>query len=265
MVKTKRRIASKPISQPLPVAADQWVAEGGLDPEVDSLPQAPKRSVESQYTSLLLSQIRQREQDTRPLNPKHVEALVESIAVLGLIEPLVVDQAGTLVAGGHRLAALRRLQSDRHQEYRQHFPADTVPIRMLLFKVEDDPDLALQIEIAENEQRRDYTPGEIRAIADRLQNAGYMELKGRPKQGQRALMPALSVVVGKNIRTVQRYLSPEPENGKSEKSTTSVVLLQQALVKLRKWQQIEHGTQKERELETVIFSLMQKIEDALVD
>jgi peptidoglycan hydrolase-like protein with peptidoglycan-binding domain len=65
------------------VSADQWVAEGGLDPEVDSLPQAPKRSVESQNTSLLLSQIRQWEQDTRPLNPKHVEALVESIAVLG--------------------------------------------------------------------------------------------------------------------------------------------------------------------------------------
>jgi ParB family transcriptional regulator, chromosome partitioning protein len=265
MVKTKRRIASRPVSQSLPVAADQWVAEGGLDPEVELPPQIQGRSIESQNSSLPLSQIQQRDQDTRSLNPKHVEALVESIAVLGLIEPLVVDQSGTLVAGGHRLAALRRLQTDRPQDYHQHFPNDTVPIRMLLFKVEDDPELALQIEVAENEQRRDYTPSEIRAIADRLRGAGYTELKGRPKQGQRALMPALSVVVGKHIRTVQRYLSDEPESGKPEKSTTSVVLLQQALVKLKKWQQVEHGTQKERELEPVLLSLMQKIEDVLVD
>jgi ParB family transcriptional regulator, chromosome partitioning protein len=265
MVKTKRRIASRPVSQALPIAADQWVAEGGLDPEVDLPPRASGQSVESQNASLLLSQIQQREQDTRALNPKHVEALVESIAVLGLIEPLVVDQSGTLVAGGHRLAALRRLQSDRPQNFRQHFPDGSIPIRMLLFKVEDDPELALQIEVAENEQRRDYTPGEIRAIADRLRGAGYTELKGRPKQGQRALMPALSVVVGKHIRTVQRYLSDEPQNEKLEKSTTSVVLLQQALMKLKKWQQIEHGTQKEQELETVLLNLVQKIEDVLSD
>ena len=58
-----------------------------------------------------------------------------------------------------------------------------------------EPDLALQIEVAENEQRRDYTPTEVKAIAERLKASGYTEVQGRPKKGQKPLMPALAVVV----------------------------------------------------------------------
>jgi len=58
---------------------------------------------------LLLDAIKPRSQDTRPLNEAHVESLAESIAVLGLIEPLVTDQSGRLLAGGHRLAAIALL------------------------------------------------------------------------------------------------------------------------------------------------------------
>ena len=46
---------------------------------------------------------------TRPLRASHVVALAESIAVLGLLEPLIVDTLGHLLAGAHRLAALRIL------------------------------------------------------------------------------------------------------------------------------------------------------------
>jgi ParB family chromosome partitioning protein len=271
MVRTKRRIASKPVSLALPVAADHWVAAGGVDPEMEqraaqqnSIKQVIDPSaLESQISTLLLDHINEREQDTRSLSSKHVESLSESIAVLGLIEPLVVDQSGNLLAGGHRLAAIRMLKRDRLQTYYQHFPDDCVPIRRLSFKVEEDPDLALQIEIAENEQRRDYTAMEIRAIADRLRRSGYAQLKGRPRQGQKALMPALAVVVGKHLRTIQRYLTDDLENDSPQKSTTSVVLLQQSLSKLKKWQQIPHETQQEQNLEKDLSELIQKIEDVL--
>jgi len=50
-----------------------------------------------------------RDADTRPLTARHVVELAESIAVLGLLEPVVLDTSAHLLAGGHRLAALQLL------------------------------------------------------------------------------------------------------------------------------------------------------------
>lgn len=50
-----------------------------------------------------------RDGDARPLSAAHVVTLAESIAALGILEPVVVDQEGHLLAGGHRLAALQLL------------------------------------------------------------------------------------------------------------------------------------------------------------
>ena len=60
----------------------------------------------SALSTLPLDRIQLRETNTRELQQQHVAALAESIAVLGLLEPLVVDQGGRLLAGGHRLAAI---------------------------------------------------------------------------------------------------------------------------------------------------------------
>jgi len=230
---------------------------------------AQKRHLTSQSlkpldATILLEQIKARSQDTRPLNPKHVESLAESIAVLGLIEPLVLDNNGRLLAGGHRLEAIRLLKKQQVENYQKQFPGDRIPIRTLPFDAEQEPELALQVEVAENEQRRDYTPNEVRAIADRLRTAGYIDLKGRPKKGQKALMPALAVVVGKHLRTVQRYLNPEQDSS-PEKSTTGVVLLKQALTKLKQWQNLEAKTSKEKALAQALPDLIKKIEDTLSD
>ncbi len=110
----------------------------------------------------------------------------------------MLDNLGRLLAGGHRLEAIRLLKEQQVENYQLLFPGDRIPIRTLPFDAEQDPDLALQVEIAENEQRRDYTPNEVRVIAQRLRADGYIDLKGRPKKGQKALMPALAVVVGKH-------------------------------------------------------------------
>lgn len=153
--------------------------------------------------------------DSRPLNPQHVEELANSIAAVGLIQPLAVDSEGNLLAGGHRRAALLYFRESNPHGYADKFPLNLIPVRQFDFSAADVPDQAIAIEAAENEKRRDYTPAEVRALADRLVEAGYRNTKGKPKKGQKALTPALMSIVGKSRRTVQRYLEPETDNAPS--------------------------------------------------
>lgn len=177
--------------------------------------------------------------DTRPLDPRHVIELAESIAALGLLEPLVVDRKHRLLAGGHRLAAMQLLvevDPDKRAkawallanlawatndstpppkdalgyiERIKAIPALTdrlVPVRIMDFDGEKDEEKALAIEIAENEKRRDYTRQEVTALSERLKAAGYRMARGKPKTGERALGPALAVIIGKSERQVRRIL-----------------------------------------------------------
>ena len=181
--------------------------------------------------------------NARKVDPKHVADLADSIGALGLIEPLVVDSRHRLLAGAHRRAAILQLREVQASLYAEKFPGDQVPVQVMAFDSESDPDLALAIETAENEKRRDYTPAEIRAIAAKLKAAGYEDLKGRPKRGQKPLMPALSVVVGKSMRTVQRHLSSDSDPIASKSTTDDVLLkqrlLKQAIAKFRQWADLE--------------------------
>jgi ParB family chromosome partitioning protein len=185
---------------------------------------AKSRSVEtpSLTATLSLDSITDRvDGDTRPLNPAHIEALADSIAVLGLIAPIAVDSRGRLA---------------------KQFPDGQVPIRRYDFDSETEPDKALAIEATENEKRRDYTPTEVRAIADRLRAAGYRDAPGKPKKGEKALRPALELIIGKSIRQVRRYLNDVPnastENGgqnQDKQTRTDVLVLNRALINLQKW------------------------------
>lgn len=189
-----------------------------------------------ELSTLPLGRIKDRENNTRTLNTKHVQSLKGSISTLGLIEPLAVDKDKVLLAGGHRLAAIALLLETEPATFEKHFPDGAIPVRVMPFMAANEPEKALQVEVAENEHRRDYTPAEVRGIAERLVNAGYKDVKGRPKKGEKVLMPALSTVVGKNRRTIQRYLHGEPE-----KSRTSVHLfLEKAKKALEAWQETPH-------------------------
>lgn len=106
--------------------------------------------------------------DSRPLNPAHIEELANSIAIVGLIAPIAVDSQGRLLAGEHRRAATLLLREQDPEAYAQQFPSGQVPIRRYDFDSKAEPDKALAIEASENEKRRDYTPAEVRAIADRF-------------------------------------------------------------------------------------------------
>ncbi len=173
-----------------------------------------KHSTSSKRQSFELEQILERpHEDTRPLNPQHVEELAESIAAVGLIQPIAIDSQGHLLAGGHRRAALHFMALEQPQRFAELFAAG-VPVRVFDFNAEDDPERAIAIEAAENEKRRDYTPDEVRELADRLVAAGYHAKAGRSKRGQKSLKPALALIIGKSERTVQRYLNPDIDKPK---------------------------------------------------
>jgi hypothetical protein len=139
--------------------------------------------------------------DTRQPTEAALDALAESIDALGLLEPLVVDRLGSLLCGKTRLMALRRLACKDPARW------DRVPVRRMDFMAEDEPARALAVEVAENEQRRDYTPGEVKALAERLKAAGFRADPGRPRKGQKALVPALGAVVGRSRASLMRILA----------------------------------------------------------
>lgn len=169
-----------------------------------------KHSPQSIRRGLKLEQIRDRPHgDTRELNPTHVQELTDNIAAVGLIQPLAVDSEGHLLAGGHRRAALQLLEQTDPERFAELFPGGEIPVRAFEFNAADDSERAITIEAAENEKRRDYTPAEVRELADRLVEAGYRNIEGRPKKGQKALTPALAIIIGKSKRTVKRYLAQE--------------------------------------------------------
>jgi ParB family transcriptional regulator, chromosome partitioning protein len=224
--------------------------------------QSEIRSLQAKVSTLPLHKIIDRVTDTRELKIQHVEDLMGSISVLGLLEPLVVDSRNRLLAGGHRKAAIHSLKEQMPTEYSQHFPDELVPVRVLDFDADRNPDLALQVEIAENEKRRDYTVAEVKNLADRLRIAGYSDTKGRPAAGDKPLRPALTVIIGKSIRTVQRYLN-EPE----QKSRTNVRLFSEvsALANLKgnliKWQRVYGGSADEmvQSIERDVAKLLKRL------
>ena len=190
-----------------------------------------------------LESIHKRKADSRPARAAHVLAVAESVAAVGLLQPLVLDRAGRLVAGLHRLEAVRLLLSPdrlaafhalaentkvdpeeafdrtralpRVEELAEPLKGGKVPVRVLLdLDAEADPAAALAAEAAENTARREYTRPEVVALAERLRAAGYRDTAGRPKKGEKALRPALALVLGRNVSTVRRALGEKDAPGK---------------------------------------------------
>lgn len=230
--------------------------------------QLEERSLQAKVSIVPLHKIVDRVTDTRELNERHVEDLAISISVLGLLEPLVLDIKNRLLAGGHRKAAIYYLKERMPSAYSKHFPDDLIPSRVLDFDADRDSDLALQVEIAENEKRRDYTPAEVKRLAQQLKLAGYVDTKGRPALGQKALRPALEVIIGKSQRTVRRYLneSDDPEKSRSVdplfSETTALASLHASL---SKWTKVYGAGESEivEQIDREVVKLLNKLEPAL--
>jgi ParB family transcriptional regulator, chromosome partitioning protein len=176
----------------------------------------------AQRINLPLSRIQPRAEDTRPLRDRHVADLVESIGALGLIEPLVVDLKGVLLAGGHRLAAIQVLKATSPDLYGQNFPDDFVPVHVMSFDAEAEPERSLQVELAENEKRVNYSRDQIERLAVRLRSLNYRDTRGRPKEGEKALGPALAVAIGVSTRYVRRVLSGQDKENKENRNSVPI-------------------------------------------
>ena len=230
--------------------------------------QLEARSLQAKVSIVPLHKIVDRVTDTRELNERHVEELAISISVLGLLEPLVLDIKNRLLAGGHRKAAIYQLKERKPSVYSKHFPDDLIPSRVLDFDADRDPDLALQVEIAENEKRRDYTPAEVKKLAEQLKLAGYVDTKGRPALGEKALRPALEVIIGKSQRTVRRYLNESDDPKKSGPTdllsveTTALASLQASL---SKWTKVYGSGESEivEQIDREVVKLLNKLTPAL--
>lgn len=228
----------------------------------------------SQRTTFLLNRIEKRYQDTRPVQESHVKELVNSIAALGLIEPLVIDQKGRLLAGAHRLAAISLLKETSPEIYEQHFSGNQVPVRMMPFDADVDQQMALQVELAENEKRVNYSRDQIQQLAERLRALDYRDTKGRPKQGEKALGPALAVAIGVSTRYVRKVLSEQSKTTAKTppKNRNSVPILNKAksLKRIQKSLQAfldlpkpEFISQQEDELQKAVADLLNKVQVSL--
>lgn len=168
--------------------------------------------------TLPLSDIKDRANgDTRPIDKDHVQELANSFAAVGQIQPIAVDRNGCLLAGGHRRAAAQLLQATDLASWKRHFSNDRMLVRVYDFDSVEESKRALEIEASENEKRRDYSPEQVRAIADRLMDAGYSDPQGRPQKGTKQLTPALMTIVGKSRRTIKGYLSQETSKTRIQK------------------------------------------------
>jgi len=202
--------------------------------EQDQAVAAKAEQERARKTKIPLAHIQPRESDTRPLRPEHVADLAESIATLGLIEPLVIDSKGVLLAGAHRLASIQALKAKDPEIFAQQFPDELIQVHMLPFDASQEPERALQVELAENEKRVNYTRDQIEKLADRLRSLNYREIRGRPKEGEKALGPALAVAIGVSTRYVRQVLSEQRQDGSGGENRNSVPIFQKKLRLLRK-------------------------------
>lgn len=169
---------------------------------------------------------------TRKIDPDHVLSLAVSISTIRyLIQPITTDSNHCLLAGGHRYVALRLLAVPPEQRgelwatifgKRIQDPAlnqllqlpvrqSPVTVNILPFDSAIEQQIALEVEVSENEKRKDYSRTEIKGLIERLKSAGYQDLPGRPPDGIKALTPALCAITGKSRRTVQRILAHDDE------------------------------------------------------
>lgn len=181
---------------------------------------------------------------TRTLDPYHVLDLADSIATLGLLQPIAIDKNNNLVAGEHRLEACRlldikepearkshwiqllsstdkaikksdevdisqRLEKLDNESFVKRYSDRQISVQVLQFDSEDEPDAALAAETAENEKRQNYSKNEILKLASKLKKAGFIEKSGRPKKGEKSLKKALTVISGKSWSQIYRDMRKE--------------------------------------------------------
>lgn len=85
----------------------------------------------------------------------NLQPLVDSISKVGLINPILIDEQSNLVAGFRRLEACKKLKMEEVEVKVVEFDGDLIKM--------------LDVEVAENFFRKDFTPEEVLATERRRQ------------------------------------------------------------------------------------------------
>jgi ParB family chromosome partitioning protein len=243
---------------------------------VDSNPQTSTKFIDPDA-------VKDRSASLRGISKDHVVDLAFSIAALGCIHFPVVDHTDTLLAGEHRLQAVRLLRGianmpfeelkERFAEYAaditdeelmslgtgyaRHFP-NGLPVHVMQTVGLDADQLRMRIEIVENEKRRDFSREDLQGIVTRLKEAGYKSTGGRPQPGQLILSHELGRIMGKSRPTVFRALKKlsEPNGDVAGDRTPSKASTDQGRVATEILQtkvQIKEGSRDKGESGTIVI------------
>jgi ParB family chromosome partitioning protein len=233
-------------------AAATIKAGGSFEDRLASVEGLHTRPASTEVTSMPvrrvpLDDILDRETDVRPINDQHVIELAQSISAVGLLQFPVVDESNRLLAGGHRREAVRLLRAVAQmpdEDIRKLFERGEAPdpltdtdlarlreayarefaggvvVRVFSTAGFNEAEIRLEVEAIENEKRLDFTREELAGIVTRLKDAGYRDVGGRPKEGQRVLSKELERIMGKSRRTVFRLLSELKDKKPTEEKAT---------------------------------------------
>lgn len=195
--------------------ADDHDMVGSAPSALDQAPvPAPATSV-----MIALDDILERDLYTRHVHEDHVDHLVESIAAIGLEQPLVLITGNELVAGRHRYRALVKLRAQDRERFDHLFPGGAVPAQVFDLGPRPDPQDILALEVTENSARRDYTKEEMAVAVEALRSRGYSCKRGRPGKDDLPLVPALKKIFGMSNATVHRALSLMRGGGKPARAS----------------------------------------------
>ena len=262
--KTRKSLAS---------AAALAVASGRKSAQID-LKVEEENALKEKSTYLLpLEQIKPRPtEDIRPINQKHVESLMESIRILGLLQPIYVDKNYCLIAGAHRFHAYQQL----HQLEGEAWNKIPVVVDVEL-DASQDTQQALMKEIAENEKRRNLTSVQVQSAAERLMtyDHSFTRKAGRLRKGEKAVMPYLASSFGVSLRHIRTLMNQDHANTSHTTDTDSLQKSQDTLSveaqkkvyknmrrTLSKWKHNEH-VQKQAKLTALIQELQEELQKSM--
>jgi ParB family chromosome partitioning protein len=188
-----------------------------------------------------LESIADRPSSIRKVNPTEAMRRALSIAELGLLQNLVVDRDHVLIAGDHRRAALQTLRDVAGDLEKASdallasgvVPADAgrgdpafvamaellaggwtkhgfgkgIKVQVLDVSFATEPTRARLAEIAENEQRHNFTADDVKTAREVLLQAGFTEVRARPRKGEVPLMSALERMFSASRKTILKMLA----------------------------------------------------------
>ncbi|MDP2343768.1 MAG: ParB N-terminal domain-containing protein [Deltaproteobacteria bacterium] len=192
-----------------------------------------------------IESITERAKNIREVDPRQGIERALTIAEHGLLQNLVVDSGGRLIAGAHRrwaLLLLREVSGDAayaRKKLLEHFPeapdakpeqakiaarwltaaattlaagwekhsfARGIEVKRLAFSADANPALAVVAEIVENTGRSSFSTADVSSAWARLSEVGFVDVKNRPKPGELPIWPAMEQLFGAHRKTLKKLL-----------------------------------------------------------